>query len=68
MRIVTRQAAIEKGLKRYYTGRPCKKGHKSQRYTLSCSCVQCITEGAEKSRAITRAKMMEAQYRNDAKA
>jgi hypothetical protein len=38
--IVTRAAAIAAGLTRYFTGRPCKHGHISERRT-DRSCVQC---------------------------
>ncbi len=38
--IVTRAEASALGLKRYFTGRPCKHGHVSQRY-LSGACAEC---------------------------
>ena len=40
MKIITRQEAIEQGLKRYYTGKPCKRGHYSERY-FTKGCVEC---------------------------
>ncbi len=36
-----RQIALEAGEVRYFTGRPCSKGHVAERYTGSCSCVPC---------------------------
>lgn len=36
-----RNEAIDKGLHVYNTGRPCKYGHASIRYTKSGICVQC---------------------------
>jgi hypothetical protein len=39
--IVTRTEAIERGLKRYYTGKPCKWGHIGERFTLDRRCVIC---------------------------
>lgn len=41
MDIITRQAAIEQGLRHYYTGRPCKRGHSARRYVSTKSCVDC---------------------------
>lgn len=39
--IVTRSEAAKLGVPRYFTGKPCKEGHFSQRYRASCICVQC---------------------------
>jgi len=41
LEIISREAAINKGLKRYYTGIPCKHGHNSERYVAGKGCVQC---------------------------
>ena len=38
----TREQAIAPGWKRYYTGRPCRKGHLSERYVNGGACIQCI--------------------------
>jgi len=40
MEIITRKEAKEQGLTRYYTGKPCKYGHVSERYMLG-KCVAC---------------------------
>jgi len=40
--LITRQQAIDSGLKRYYTGEPCKKGHVAERFTSSSGCVECV--------------------------
>lgn len=37
---ISRAKAIELGLTRY-TGRPCRRGHICERYTFSCTCVEC---------------------------
>ena len=29
------------GLDHYFTGKPCKYGHVSERYTQSCNCIEC---------------------------
>ena len=41
MNIITRSEAKSQGLPHYFTGRPCKHGHISERYTSSGVCVCC---------------------------
>jgi len=52
MEIITRQEAIAQGLRRYFTGKPCKRGHTAQMWTRSCVCVECnrIYKKAERKR------------------
>jgi hypothetical protein len=38
----TAMEAKEIGLKRYFTGLPCPRGHISDRYTGSSTCVECV--------------------------
>jgi len=45
--IITRRDALNKGYKRFYTGRVCTHGHISQRFVSTGNCVQC---GAERSK------------------
>lgn len=40
-KIITRAKAIERGLPRYFTGKPCKYGHVAERYTLQSHCLEC---------------------------
>lgn len=40
-KLQTRNAALEAGEPRYYTGRPCKHGHLSERYTKNSACIDC---------------------------
>ncbi len=41
--LISRKTAKAHGLKRYFTGKPCRNGHIAQRYVLSCGpCVECI--------------------------
>jgi hypothetical protein len=40
--ITTLQEAISRGLTRYFTGRPCKRGHISQRNTITSACLACL--------------------------
>jgi 5-methylcytosine-specific restriction endonuclease McrA len=39
--IVTRAEAKAAGAKRYFTGKPCKRGHVSEYYTSIAQCVAC---------------------------
>jgi hypothetical protein len=39
--IISRKDAQEQGLDRYFTGKACKHGHTSQRYTSNAKCVEC---------------------------
>lgn len=41
MEIITKQQAQAAGLQRYFTGKPCKHGHVSERYTSTGICVEC---------------------------
>jgi len=40
VKIISRKDAKSKGLKRYYTGKPCKRGHVSEHFVRG-SCVEC---------------------------
>jgi 5-methylcytosine-specific restriction endonuclease McrA len=48
--IITRQQAISSGLKRYFTGKPCKYGHISDRYVSSFQCYECGQQPEYKAR------------------
>lgn len=41
MNIITREQAKDLGLKRYYTGQECSKGHLCERYVNNRKCVEC---------------------------
>lgn len=41
MEPITRAAAKERGLLRYFTGKPCKHGHVSERVTVNGTCYEC---------------------------
>jgi DNA-directed RNA polymerase subunit RPC12/RpoP len=60
--IVLRKEAREKGLKRYFSGKPCLKGHISERYVLDYGCVQCKKEYSIsiKDKEIERGKLLRA--------
>lgn len=40
--IVSRAEAKAQGLKRYFTGKPCKHGHVDERYVSSGKCAPCV--------------------------
>lgn len=40
--IISKQDALRLGRKRFYTGRPCKYGHDSERYTTTGNCIACL--------------------------
>jgi hypothetical protein len=39
--IITRAEAKTRGLKRYFTGKPCKRGHVVERRVSSSGCPEC---------------------------
>lgn len=41
MEIISRKEAKERGLKKYYTGKPCKYGHIAERWTGNKVCTEC---------------------------
>ena len=42
--VISCKDAKAKGLSRYFTGQPCKRGHIAQRYTRTGNCIQCDNE------------------------
>lgn len=42
--IISRKEAIRSGLKRYYNGRKCKRGHRAPRLVSNMSCLQCVSD------------------------
>lgn len=42
--IIGRMQARARGLSRYFTGKPCLRGHVSERYVFSANCVACSIE------------------------
>lgn len=70
MDIITRTEASEKELTRFFTGKPCKHGHVSERHTKSGTCIECgnarsaswnkQTGYGKEYRAVNREQMAEA--------
>ena len=50
MQIISRAEAKAKGLKRYFTGKPCKHGHVAPRRVFNATCVECERAAVRKSR------------------
>jgi hypothetical protein len=50
MDIITHKEARQLGLPKYFTGKPCKHGHISERYTLGGTCVTCAKGWASAQR------------------
>lgn len=50
MQMIRRSEAVSKGLARYFTGRPCKRGHVSFRRTACSTCVDCWALASERMR------------------
>jgi len=50
MQIISRAEAKAKGLKRYFTGKPCKHGHVAERQVYNATCVVCERAAMKKSR------------------
>lgn len=57
--ILTRKDAKVRGLKRYFSGRPCKNGHIAERWTNSGSCAECTLE---RSRSRDRKDYLESYF------
>lgn len=50
MDLISREEAKEKGLRRYFTGIPCKRGHIAERRVGSTYCLQCEVLSEEELR------------------
>lgn len=46
--IISREEALSQGLKLYFTGLPCKRGHLSTKSVDSYYCTECAKENAKK--------------------
>lgn len=58
MKVVSRKEAKANGLKRYYTGNACLRGHKAERYTCNKTCVVCDRLRKAKSRNKVETKLV----------
>lgn len=59
--IISRKDALAKGLKRYFTGKPCKHGHIGKRYVIDWGCQICKASIATRWYETHRAKALKAR-------
>lgn len=55
MQIITRMEARAKGAVRYFTGKPCCRGHVAERYVSTLQCAECIGRYANEWKKANRA-------------
>jgi len=67
MNIITRAEALEQGLKTYFTGKPCKRGHVDERQVSNWTCMECCREN-DRTRAGTEKRLASrrAEYKRNA--
>jgi hypothetical protein len=65
MEIITRKEASARGLKRYFTGRPCKHGHVTERLSSNGRCFQCANLAAQTrwARDLEKSRKEKREYR-----
>jgi hypothetical protein len=66
MEVITKEAAKEQGLIRYFTGEPCKKGHISER-DIRGKCLSCAKASAGKRRLAKNKQAKEWREENKSK-
>ena len=59
MDLITREEAQKKGLYRYFNGKPCRKGHISQKYVSNMACVVCANV---KNKSLENRKISKEKY------
>jgi hypothetical protein len=57
--ILSHEEAMALGLKRYFTGQPCKRGHIAERYVRSGICSKCARENFRRWYAENREHVQE---------
>lgn len=61
MEVISRKEAKELGLKRYFTGNPCKHGHISERKVCDGGCVECSKISSREWKLNNKEKVRKAQ-------
>lgn len=64
MRLISRSNALSSGLKRYFTGKECAKGHLSERQVSDYSCIECKKENHLENKEERNRKSKDDYYRN----
>lgn len=62
---ISRRDALLLGLKRYFTGKPCKRGHISERGTINRFCIECqkVASLFHRKKDPEKRKQIEKSYR-----
>ena len=63
MDIISRKDALAQGLKHYFTGKPCKRGHCRPRFVSTRQCQECVNECTRRYYAEDPAKYIEKSLR-----
>ena len=63
---INEQEAIEQGLTRFYTGKTCKHGHHSERYSISGERVTCNNERARRQAQMRSERLKAARKAREA--
>jgi hypothetical protein len=61
IRNLSRAEALAKGLKRYFDGKPCPRGHVSDKLVVNYTCIQCLHEKHQAKRKVTRDELRAAR-------
>ena len=64
-KIITRSEAMEQGLPRYFTGKPCPSGHIVERITHCAHCTICKNEAQKKYMDSLEQEHKKAKYKNE---
>jgi len=62
-KIISKQLAIEQGLKHYFTGKPCKHGHIENRLVSNRGCVSCLSNRTFDWKQLNKDRL--SKYRKD---
>jgi len=64
--IISRKAAKAAGLRHYFTGKPCARGHVALRFVSSWNCAQCLADDGARRKAENKEneKRYQKEYRN----
>lgn len=65
--VITKKEASERGLKRYFTGTPCKRGHTCERFVGDGNCLECRIIGNSKNIANEESRLYHKNYYNSNK-
>jgi hypothetical protein len=59
---ISRENARERGLNRYFTGKPCNRGHMAERYLSNRECVACATLRVARWQTTPKGKAYQRQF------